>query len=68
MNFGVVVAAETVRSAIERTDTDELRRIRGKWHALGVDLPALKSFTIETNSTASEITISACAWHEQLEE
>jgi len=61
MNFGVI-AAETVRSAIERDNTDELRRIRDKWRSIGVDLSALKSFTIETNSTASTITIFARDW------
>ena len=51
MNFGVV-AAETVRSVIERDDTDTLRRIRDIWRNSGADLSALRSFTIETNSTA----------------
>jgi len=66
MNFGVV-AEETVRSATECDDTDELRRIRGKWRGLGVDLSALKSFTIETNSTASTITVLARAWNAGLD-
>lgn len=67
MGLGVV-AAETVRSAIERDDSDELRRIRDKWRGLGVDVSSLKDFTIETSPTASTITMCARTWREQLED
>jgi hypothetical protein len=67
LNFGVV-AAETVRSAIERGSTDELERIRDKWRSVSVDLSALKSFIIETNSTASTIIIFARTWNEEFDE
>ena len=65
LNFGVV-AAETVRSACERSDSDELRRLRDKWS--GVDLSSLKSFAIETNSTASMLVVYARSWIDQLVE
>lgn len=65
MNFGVV-AAETVRSASERADDEELRQHRAKWARLGVDLSALKKFTLETNSTASTIVVFALRWEEQV--
>lgn len=61
MNFGVV-ALETVRAAVERDDTDELRVLREKWTKMGVDVSDLRCFTIETNSTASTINVYARAW------
>jgi hypothetical protein len=67
LHFGVV-ARESVRSVTESEDTAELQLIRGKWRTLGVELSALKSFTIETNSTASSITVSAKSWTERFDE
>lgn len=64
MNYGVI-AAETVRTAVERDDTDGLGRIRDRWRNLDVDLSWLRSFTIETNSTASTITVFARDWQEK---
>jgi len=61
MNFGVV-AAETVRSAIELDDTDALRSLREKWVHLRVDLSRIKCFTIEMNSTASSVSVYALRW------
>ncbi|MBK6918624.1 MAG: hypothetical protein IPH07_14610 [Deltaproteobacteria bacterium] len=65
MNFGIV-AAETVRSATEHDDDDDLlQRQRAKWSHLGVDLSGLKRFTLETNSTASTLVVLALAWAER---
>jgi hypothetical protein len=61
MNLGVV-APETVSTAIERSEGNLLQQVRGKWDALGVDLSNLREFTIETNSTASTLTVLALGW------
>src|SRR4051812_47413904 len=61
MNFGIV-ATETIRTATERDDTEALRALREKWARLGADLGDVKSFTIETNSTASTIQVFARSW------
>jgi hypothetical protein len=66
MNFGVV-ASETVRSATEREDSGELNALRAKWKPLGVDLSSLRSFSIETNSTGSFLTVYCQGWVEELE-
>jgi len=66
MNFGIV-AAETVRSAVEHRDSEGLRALQEKWKALGVDLSRLSSFSIETNSTGSLVTIYSESWIEELE-
>ena len=61
LNFGIV-AAETVRLAIEQEQSEELRALREKWARVGVDLAAVKCFSIETNSTASAIKVYAQGW------
>jgi hypothetical protein len=63
MNFGVV-AAETVRVATEFGDTEDLRQHQVRWSRLGVDLSDLRMFRLETNSTASAITVFARGWKE----
>lgn len=67
MNFGVV-AEENVRSASESDDSDELRRHQAMWARLGVDLSGLRMFHVETNSTASTITVFARGWREEDEQ
>jgi hypothetical protein len=66
MNFGIV-AAETVRSAVEREDSEELQALRAKWKPLGIDLSGVRSFSIETNSTGSLLTVFSRGWVEDLE-
>lgn len=66
MNFGVV-AAETVRTATEREDSDELGALRAKWEPLGIDLARLRAFSVETNSTGSLLTVYCQGWVEDLE-
>jgi hypothetical protein len=66
MNFGIV-AAETVRSAVEQQDSEELRALRAKWKALGGDLSKLSSFSLEMNSTGSLVTVYSESWIEELE-
>jgi hypothetical protein len=66
MNFGVV-SAETVRSAMEREDSEELGALRAKWKPLGIELSGLRAFSIETNSTGSLLTIYSQGWVEDLE-
>jgi hypothetical protein len=67
MNFGVV-AAETVFSATERRDSEELQALRAKWQRIGVDLSGLRAFSIVTNSTGSRLTIYSQGWVEDLED
>src|SRR5262249_20080458 len=45
MNFGVV-ASETVKSAGEAKDSEQLRILRDTWRGLGVDLATLNSYSI----------------------
>jgi hypothetical protein len=66
MHFGVV-ADETIRSAAEHKDSEELLALQAKWKTLGVDLSKLSSFFIETNSTGSLVTIYSESWIEELE-
>jgi hypothetical protein len=66
MNFGVV-ADETVHSAVELADSEELQALRAKWKSLGIDLSGLRSFSVETNSTGSLFTIYSRGWVEDLE-
>lgn len=63
MNFGVV-AEETVRQATDSGDAEELRQHQARWSRLGVELSDLRMFTIETNSTASTISVFARGWEE----
>lgn len=65
MNFGVV-AEETVRAATEEEDGVDLQIQREKWSCVGVDLSRLRKFTIETNSTASTLTVFAMHWTERV--
>lgn len=58
MNFNVD-ALETIRSASCFRDHPRLTEERDKWTALGVDAQDLWAFVLETNSTASKLTIIA---------
>jgi hypothetical protein len=61
MNFGII-ADESVRHAEALVDSEELRVLRAKWSKAGDIVKQFKSFTIETNSTASMIVIFATSW------
>ena len=62
MNFGVE-AEESILSAQCSMGSDELMLLREKWANLGVNLDALRCFTINTNSTASTLEIFAAAYY-----
>jgi hypothetical protein len=61
MNFGVV-AKECILTADCESDAPELSVLREKWARMGVDLPHLLSFEVETNSTASRLRLFAEAF------
>lgn len=58
MSFGII-AAETILEVRLVTHGTELDVIKGRWRALGVELPDLKCYEIETNSTASILKVFA---------
>ncbi len=58
MSFGII-AAETILEVRLATHGAELEVIKGRWRALGVELPDLKCYEIETNSTASILKVFA---------
>lgn len=64
MNFGIV-APESVLTASEDSDSEGLRRVREKWSKVGLEVSDLRCFSIETNSTASTISVYAQQWAEE---
>jgi hypothetical protein len=58
MNFGVV-AEETIRSVDIVEDGDEVDSLKAKWSGAGSTVSKIKCFRLETNSTASVISIFA---------
>jgi hypothetical protein len=59
MNFGIVVAEETIRDADFIEHSEELNEIRRTWEKVDVDLSGLRQYQIETNSTNSMLKIFA---------
>jgi len=57
MDFGIIVP-EHVRSASALDSDDGLERLRQTWSKSGVQMPRLKCFKIEMNSTASVLRIT----------
>jgi len=64
MNFGIV-ADDTVLAASEETNNDVAERVRAEWAKVGLDVGDLRCFRIETNSTASTISVYAQRWSEE---
>jgi|GEM_PF-4812530 len=56
MNFGMI-ASESILHGECFSESEELDEIRNTWKQMGIDLPALNSFIIEMNTTATVIKI-----------
>ena len=58
LNFGIV-APESILTATCEADAPECKDTRETWARVGVDLPPLLAFSVETNSTGGRIQILA---------
>lgn len=58
MNFGII-ANESILSANQTEEEPGVAAIRQRWAAIGIALPALRCFRIETSSTGSVLRVYA---------